>query len=48
MDKELLLEEQYKMINQFMDNKIGNKKKGKKSKRLFSMRNLLNTQRKKY
>lgn len=48
MDKELLLEELYKMINQFMDKKIGNNKKDKKYKRLFSMKNLLNIQRKKY
>lgn len=35
MDKELLLEEQYKMINQFMDKKIGNNKKEKIFKKLF-------------
>lgn len=48
MGKELLLGEQYKMINQFMDKKIGNNKRIKIFKRLFSMKNLLNIQKKKY
>lgn len=48
MDKELLLEELYRMINRFMDKKIGNNKKVKIFKRLSSMKNLLNILKKKY